>query len=406
MLFTIPPRSEPAQVTPPAAAAVPDVPRDRPRLRTTPPLRDFPRFPVTAGVALAAVAATVAWWAGWDPDSLLMDARVWDGQFWRLARSPRRHVNLSHRACNRYWRWTFGTVVEATLGHRAAAGVILLLAIGSEAGGYALSGPGVGLSGVGYGLFALLLVLGRRDPRFAGAIDGRTVTLFLGWFALCWVLTEAGAWRVGNAAHAAGATLGVFLGLALSTRGRWRAASISLLSVVVVLALAGGAARTPEAAELGYLGYHDLEAGRDWRAAERYERALGREPGRADWWFNLGVARQRLGRPEAAVEAYRRAAELRPQEHAFRQALLEARADLGYRRHLAGDLEGAVGLYLEVVAADPGQAHCWYNLGVAYQALGRADPAREAYQRAVELAPSDEQFRAALRTLSGPGGEP
>ena len=39
-----------------------------------PPLKDLPRYPVTASIGLAAIAATLAWWthwSGWDMPEIL-----------------------------------------------------------------------------------------------------------------------------------------------------------------------------------------------------------------------------------------------------------------------------------------------------------------------------------------------
>src|SRR5438270_1230375 len=189
--------------------------------RPPPPLALLHRYPVTAGVGLAALCVTLAWWNQWDPDPLFMDVRAWHGQPWRLVTSALPHVDLFHLACNLYWLWVFGTLVEHALGRLATVGLIILFAAGSTAAEYALFEGGVGLSGVGYGLFGMLWVLSRRDPRFAGAVDGETVALFLGWFVFCCVTTATGTWKIANVAHAAGFVLGILLGLTvLSARRR------------------------------------------------------------------------------------------------------------------------------------------------------------------------------------------
>src|SRR5439155_25951067 len=113
---------------------------------------------------------------------LVMDARAWHGQPWRLASSALPHIDLIHLAFNLYWLWVFGTLVESVLGHWATAGLMLLFAVGSCAAEYALFDGGVGLSGIGYALFGMLWVLAPRDPRFAGAVDRQVIALFLGWF--------------------------------------------------------------------------------------------------------------------------------------------------------------------------------------------------------------------------------
>src|SRR5687767_2713344 len=147
-------------------------------MRRPPPLAAAPRHPVTAGTMLLAAGATLAWWR--DADAL-------------------------HLAFNLYWLWVLGTLVEQSFGHVRTALLLVFLAAASGAADFALAEGGVGLSGVGYGLFGMLWVLSRRDPRFAGAVDSGTVALFVTWFFLCIVGTYFGTMNVGNVAHGAGA---------------------------------------------------------------------------------------------------------------------------------------------------------------------------------------------------------
>ena len=59
-------------------------------------------------------------------------------------------------------------------------------------------------------------MLSKKDERFRGTMNKGTIDLFLGWFVLCVVFTLLNVWRVGNVAHAAGALLGVLIGLAIA----------------------------------------------------------------------------------------------------------------------------------------------------------------------------------------------
>jgi membrane associated rhomboid family serine protease len=329
-----------------------------------------------------------------------MDARAWDGQLWRLPASALPHIGLVHLAFNLYWLWVFGTAAEAVLGHLRFALIALMLATGSSAAEYAVSTGGVGLSGVGYGLFGLLLVLGRRDRRLAGVVTGQTVVLFVAWFFFCWIMTETGNWRVGNMAHAAGAILGLLLGGALAARGRWRLILTSALAGGLAIAVIGAVMRAPRPEELAYLGWLDLEAGRYVRAADRLERAVAADPKQASSWQNLGVARQRLGRIGPAAEAYRQAVKLRPNDKALRADLAWALSTEAYDKHMNGELAGAIKLYREAIEADDRTAATWYNLGLAYWRLGEFEQAREAFRRTIELDPADVKAKAALVELA------
>jgi tetratricopeptide (TPR) repeat protein len=222
--------------------------------------------------------------------------------------------------------------------------------------------------------------------------------------------------RVANTAHAGGTALGLLLGLALVARGRRRVVWAGLAAVAFALAVLGSTVARPyvnwsgqAALDLAYLGYLDLEAGRDESAARRLERAVALDAGHADWWYNLGVARLRLDHVGGAIESYDRAFALQPGNEQFRQARAELRAyaaaraaEEGYQRQLAGDAAGAVYKYREALDLDEGQARTWFNLGIAYHSLGQMGPARNAYRRAAALEPDNREFRRALAGLPAP----
>src|SRR6516162_5527936 len=106
-------------------------------MRRPPPLDTLPRYPLTAGVGLAAIAITLAGWARVNLEPLYMNERAFEGQTWRLVTSALPHGNLFHLAFNLYWLWVFGTLVEATFGLWPTAGIMLLFAVGSSAAEYA-----------------------------------------------------------------------------------------------------------------------------------------------------------------------------------------------------------------------------------------------------------------------------
>lgn len=54
------------------------------------------------------------------------------------------------------------------------------------------------------------------------------------------------------------------------------------------------------------------------------------------------------------------------------------------------------------VRVDESLGTAWFNLGLAHQRLGRRKEASEAYRRAVELEPRNDEFREALEDIEGP----
>jgi tetratricopeptide (TPR) repeat protein len=337
-----------------------------------------------------------------------MSFRAWHGELWRLFTSALPHVGILHLLFNLYWLWVFGSAVEATFGHLRTAAIILFFEIGSATAEYALFEGGVGLSGVGYGLFGLLWVLSRSDRRFRDAVDAQTIGLFVAWFFLCIALTARGIWAVGNVAHGMGMVQGILLGFALTAQRGKRVAIGCLVGLMMAVMVAATVGRpfinqsSHAGDELAYAGYLDLEAGRNESAVALFERAVRLDDRQAHWWFNLGIARQRLGREREAGEAYRHAVKLEPGDADYRKTLAASLAAFAYSNQSAGQDEAAIKLYRDALELDNRSPENWFNLGIAYQRLGRLEAATKAYERALALAPDNAQFRAALEGARGP----
>ncbi len=283
-----------------------------------PSLKYVPFYPVTAGLAAAAIAVSAMWWTGHDINGLIMDSSVWDGgQIWRGLSATLPHVNFLHLAFSLYWLWTFGTLVERIYGHLWCAAIYAFLALGSMLGDFAVLNGGVGLSGVGYGLWGMLMMLERHDPRFADAVDARTNQTFAIWFLLCIVLTVTHIMPVANVAHGLGAVLGILLGLAIAGDRvqRWRSrAGLAVLMLLVLLGatvfwpqvnLSSNAVPEIEAAALTALHRGDVPHG-----VKLLQIAVHKRGAAAHTWYNLGVACTRAGDLDKAIAAFRHAAQM------------------------------------------------------------------------------------------------
>jgi GlpG protein len=296
-------------------------------MRQPPPVREFARFPVTAlTIALAALVCAAAW-SGRDLSFLMVDPHVGRGELWRLATSAFPHVNVIHLGFNAYWIWIFGTRVEAAFGPWRTLGIFGVLAVVSSAAEYALLGGGVGLSGVGYGLFGMLWILSRRDRRFADAIDRSTIKLFVGWFFLCILLTALDAMPVANVAHAAGAGMGGAIGFLASSRGRQRVLAAAGAAAVSLAAVLGATVGRPyvnqspfRGDEEARLGHTALLLNHNDDAAEWLSESTRLDPRDAGVWFNLGIAHERRSRHREAEAAYERAHRLQPDDPRFEKA--------------------------------------------------------------------------------------
>ena len=295
-------------------------------MRRAPPWTDGSRYPVVVGTIGAAVIVSAAYWTGHDVSFLFSDAHVRRGELWRLVTSALPHVNLLHLAFNLYWTWSFGTLIESSFGHVRTLGIFALFAAVASAAEFAVFHGGIGLSGVGYGLFGMVWVLERRDRRFVDTIDQRTTWLFVGWFFVCILTTITGSMRVGNVAHGAGAGIGALLGWTIGARGwaRVRAASATFFfsALTIVLATVGRAwvnLAADRGLDEGRLGYESLVADEPLEAVRWLAMATELGPRDARSWFNLGIAYQRLHRLEDANRAFDAAERLEPGNFTYRR---------------------------------------------------------------------------------------
>jgi membrane associated rhomboid family serine protease len=289
-------------------------------MRNPPALIDYPRYPAVASTVVLAVGITFAWWLKEDISMLFATAEIRRGELWRLVTCIFPHLSVLHLIFNVYWLLAFGSIIEEIYGHTKTALLIVFLAFGSNAFEFAFARGGAGLSGVGYGLFGLLWVLSRRDDRFRDAMDQRTVTLFVGWFFFCIVTTLANIMPVGNVAHGAGALLGMLTGIAI-TMPRYRLLTVSGTAALVLFGLWGATFGRPmvnlsgkAGYEEGKWGYDALIANRNQEAARWLRDATKMQPTVPSYWFDLGIAYQRLGNMPAAKAAYQRAHQLKPDD--------------------------------------------------------------------------------------------
>ena len=405
-------------------------------MRQPPKWTEFPKYPVTAGIGLLAIGVTIAWWTKFDISPLIESPMVRRGEIWRVMTSIFPHVSSLHLIFNLYWLWVFGTLVEGVYGHLKTLALILLFAAGPNALEYAFSVGGVGLSGVGYGLFGLLWILSRRDERFRDAIDGRTVQLFIVWFFICIALTVADIMAVGNIAHGTGAVLGILTGFAITLPER-RATIAAGIGVILVFGFWASTVGRPKVNFSQYGAYDECKAGDETMRAEHYEEALkwlqiaaAYKSNPAGCLTDLGYTYQHMGQVDQAVAQYRKAADKGDANGQYylatiyekgnglpkdaKQAVLWYRkaADQSSGEKANADVLNNVAWALatssepevrspaaaleyaqRAVAAEKGQprAHILDTMAESYYVNGRYDEAVKTEQRALQLAPTAEK---------------
>lgn len=315
---------------------------------------------------MLAIGVTLVWWAKIDISPLFETAMIRRGELLRLVTSIFPHTGILHLAFNIYWLWIFGTLVEETLGHLRTAVLILLFAIGSGAWEFALASGGVGLSGVGYGLFGLIWMLSRYDERFKDAIDTRTIQLFVGWFLFCVFATYTKIMPVGNIAHGAGAALGILAGLAIAKPDN-RALFAAVLGATLLLGLWGATMGRPRINLSGNGGYEEARWGYDALMAHKNEEAVRwfrdavtYQPKVPGLWYDLAYAYQQAGNKDQAFADYRKSADLGDAKAQYYLATQYEHGNNG----LTKDTEQALYWYRKL--ADQSDAESLNNVAWAY----------------------------------------
>lgn len=373
------------------------------------PLTRFIHYPITAGVGIAAILATVLKASGRSIEPLVMNVLAFEGEPWRVLSSALPHGTWLHLLFNLIWLWTFGTIAESAWGPVRTAVIFVAFAAGSALAEYAAFYGGIGLSGVGYGLFGLMWVMARRDLRFVGVVDQRITLLFVVWFFVCIGLTAANIMNIGNVAHGVGGLMGVLLGLAITRRHVLaRIASGGALALVIAASALGATLYRPLVNQAEYpgvdsahLGYVCMDTGRDAEALHHLRRAIEMDRFDDQSWYNLGLALTRLELdPDGAVEAYRRAYEIDPLDPLHRKALSAALIRRGIARSEQDNL-AAIELYKRGLAIDPTSAVGWFDLSLAYSKQELYEAALDAARRAYELDPTANELLAdALRHVA------
>ncbi len=371
-------------------------------VKRPPPITEFYRFPISAGVALLAIFVKVIERPERPIDRLVMNVQAFEDQPYRLVASALPHADAMHLLFNVIWLWVLGTAIEERFGPIRLFGLMVLFAVGSAAAEYAIFVGGIGLSGVVYGLFGFLWVLSRADRKLVDAVDAQTSFVFILWFFVCIATTITKVWVVANVAHAVGWLLGLLAGFAIAGgaklgRPRNDIRIVSILGILVVSAasLLVAARFRPivnlapnGGADIAALASRALDKKQFDQAITRYRQALRVSPKSALIWYNLGVAYSRKGEYKEAVAAFNRANELAPEEQDYKRTALESTRYLAYLSGVQGDHGEAVRLYEDALKRGKEDAPTLYNLSLEYKAVGKTVEAKDALLRAARIDPS------------------
>jgi GlpG protein len=125
---------------------------------------------------------------------------------WRLVTPVLVHFGVIHILFNMLWLRDLGRIVEATHGARYLAAFVLTCAVVSNIAQYEIAQQPMfaGMSGVVYGLLAMVWLRGRLDPWIGYGLSTSTMQFMMIWFALGFV----GNFGIANWCHLFGLLVG------------------------------------------------------------------------------------------------------------------------------------------------------------------------------------------------------
>ena len=141
-----------------------------------------------------------------------------------------------------------------------------------------------------------------------------------------------------------------------------------------------------------YLAHVNSALGFDHSAERAYKAAINRTNGMAVPYNDYGNFLQRHGRIQEALQYYRKALEYDPNNGNIYN-------NLGAALYKLQDYDKAARYLEQATSIDAKNSRAYITLGLAYEAMGRREEAREAFTKAVELAPELDYTEVARQHL-------
>jgi len=126
--------------------------------------------------------------------------------------------------------------------------------------------------------------------------------------------------------------------------------------------------------------YQDI--GQQNYAIEAYKKAIQLDPNNAKTYNNLGILYYTLGQQNYAIEAYKKAVEVNPND-------ADIYYNLGISYQNLEQYNDAIETYKKAIELNPNDTDLYNNLGVLYHKLGQQNYAIRAYKKAIELDPNN-----------------
>ncbi len=126
---------------------------------------------------------------------------------------------------------------------------------------------------------------------------------------------------------------------------------------------------------LSFLSKDDCE-----KALPYFEKAVESDGNYAEAWAQTGFCKEKLGRHAEAIEASKKAVNLRPSSESY--------FNIGLANYYLKQYRDASEAYKQAIKLDPyNAADAYYALGLVYRDWGRADDEIQAYKSALRLKP-------------------
>ncbi|CAC9463219.1 hypothetical protein [uncultured Gammaproteobacteria bacterium] len=131
-------------------------------------------------------------------------------------------------------------------------------------------------------------------------------------------------------------------------------------------------------------GNQSYHKGEFKKAIEAYKKAIDIKPDE-EAYYNMGLAYTMLNEKvnfEEVIKAYKKAIEINPDKD-------EAYYNMGGVYTVLNKFEKAIKAYKEAIKINPNKYGAYNNMGLAYTGLGKFKKAIEAYEKAIEIEPNN-----------------
>jgi len=116
------------------------------------------------------------------------------------------------------------------------------------------------------------------------------------------------------------------------------------------------------------------------------------QPDNVATWIILADAYNDIGRLDRAIEHYKIALTLEPQN-------LMLHENIAYLNLVMGNKAGAILQYRNILKHDSTHSNAWFNLGLIHASMGKNEMARESWNKVLGYSPADSTTRAFLDKL-------